>query len=176
MQMRFRRTVPTMLTVAATGLGLAACGESTIGASKVEDTITKQFAAQGVQLTGVQCGDGVEAEVGGALSCTGVNSFGSTLELEGKVTAIEDDKASFQVRAVSGVAKGPRIAAQALELIERKVGEKQRGLTCPENIPLPTKPSVTCELETQDNKRFDTTVKIGTDSRMNVQVADTPKS
>lgn len=176
MQMRLHRTVPTLLAVAAAGLGLAACGESTVETDQVEDTITKQFAAQGIKLTEVQCEDGVEAKVDAPISCTGLNPSETKLQLEGKVTAIEDDKASFQVKAVSGIAKGPTVAAQALALLERQVGEKAKGLTCPEEIPLPTKPSVTCELTTQDDKKFDATLKIDEQSQIDVEVADTPKS
>lgn len=174
MPLRRARPVTTLLGVGAAGLGLAACGSS-VSTEQVEDTITKQFAAQNIALTDVTCEDGVEAEVGSPISCTGLNPSRTTLKLEGKVTAIEGDKASFQVKAVSGVAKGPTVAAQALALLEKEVGAKAEGLTCPEEIPLPTKPSVTCELTTQDGKRFDATLKIDTRSQIDIQVANAPK-
>lgn len=174
MPMRPTRSLPVVLVVAS-ALGLAACGESTIESDEVESTITQQFQAQGIRLTQVSCEDGVEAKVNAPISCTGLNPSETTLKLEGKVTAIKDDKASFQVKAVSGVAKGPTVAAQALALLEQQVGEKAKGLTCPEEIPLPTTPSVTCELTTQDDERFDATLKIDGNSRIDVEVADTPK-
>ena len=175
MPSRTLRPLPTLLAVAAAGLGLTACGESTIASDEVEDTITKQFASRGVPLTDVSCDGEVEAKVDAPISCTGLNPSETTLKLEGKVTAVDDGKATFRVVAVSGVAKGPTVAAQALALLERKVGEKAKGLTCPDEVPLPTKPSVTCELTTQDGKRFDATLKIDAQSRIEVEVADTPK-
>lgn len=173
---RHLRPAPIVAAVAAIAtLGLTACGEKTIKTDEVEDTISKQFQAQGVKLTEVDCEDGVKAEVDAKIACTALNPAETKLILEGKVTAIKDDKGSFQVKAVRGVAKGPVIAAQARAILEKEVGQKARSLTCPAEVPIPTTPSVTCELTAQDGTKADTTVTVDAESRINVQVADTPK-
>ncbi len=157
------------------GLVLTACGTATIKTDEVESTIAQQFAAKGVRLTDVSCEDGVKAEAGAPLRCTALNPAGTKLVLEGRVTKVKGDRGSFQVKAVRGVAKGPVIADQARALLERKVGQKARGMTCPASVPIPTTPSVTCELTTQDGKRYDVTVTIDAQSTLDAQVADTPK-
>ena len=172
------RPVPTLMAVAAAAvatLGLTACGTSTIKTDEVESTIAKQFETQGVKLTDVECEDGVKAEVDAPIDCTALNPSKTKLILEGKVTAVKDDKGSFQVKAVRGEARGPVIATQALAILEEKVGEKARGLTCPAVVPIPTKPTVTCELTTQDGVKADATVTIDAESNLNIKVADTPK-
>jgi hypothetical protein len=161
--------------VAVGAFGLVGCGEKTIKTDEVESTIVTQFAAQGVKLTEVKCDDGVKAEVDAKISCTALNPSQTTLNLEGKVTKVDGDKGSFQVKAVSGVAKGSVVAAQAQALLEKQVGQKAKGLTCPTEVPIPTKPTVTCELTTQDDTKFDTTVTIDANSKIDVEVADKAK-
>lgn len=156
-------------------LGLGACGADTIKTDEVESTISRQFAAQGVKLTEVTCEDGVEAEVDAPIACTALNPSKTKLVLEGKVTSVDGDKGSFQIKAVRGVARGPVIASQAQRILENEVGEKARGMTCPEEVPIPTKPTVTCELTTMDGTKLDAAVSVDAESRLNVKVADTPK-
>lgn len=168
---RFRPLTTAAVTVALASVGLTACGETTIKTDEVEDTIAKQFQAQGVRLTDVDCKDGVKAEVDAKISCTALNPSETKLILEGKVTAIKDDKGSFQVKAVRGIAKGPTIAAQALSILEKESGQNARGLTCPAEVPIPTTPSVACELTTQDGAKREATVTIDAESNLNIKVA-----
>lgn len=175
MLIRRLRPAPFLAIASVLALGLTACGETTIKTNEVEDTIAKQFQAQGVKLTEVECKDGVKAEVDAKISCTALNPSETKLILEGKVTAIKDDKGSFQVKAVRGVAKGPIIAAQALKILEADVGQKARGLECPAEVPIPTTPTVRCELTTQDGAKAGTTVKIDAESNLNIKVDEDPK-
>ncbi len=159
----------------AAGL-LAGCGEKTLKTDELKDTIASQFKAQGIPLHDISCPDDLEAKTGTAIRCTALNPANTKLVLEGNVTAVKDEKARFSVKAVSGIARGTVIAKQAQTLLEEKVGEKARGMTCPAEVPLPTKPTVTCELTTLDGKRYDATVTVSADARINVQVAQTPKN
>jgi hypothetical protein len=169
------RTLTAVAIAAAAALGMTACGSTTIKTDEVEATIVKQFAAQGVKVTEVSCESGVEAKVDAPINCTALNPSETKLILEGKVTSVKDDKGSFQVKAVRGIAKGPVIATQARTILERKVGQKARSLTCPDEVPIPTKPTVTCELTARDGSRVDTTVTIDAESNLSIEVADTVK-
>lgn len=170
------RPAPTLVAVVAlSALGLTACGESRIETSEVEGTISKQFQAQGVALTEVDCKDGVKAEAGARISCTALNPSQTKLILEGKVTAIKDEKGSFQVKAVRGIAKGPVIANQALSVYEKESGEDAGTLTCPAEVPIPTTPSVTCALTAEDGERRDAAVTIDARSTLTIEVADGAK-
>ncbi|MDO9407686.1 DUF4333 domain-containing protein [Patulibacter sp.] len=166
----------TGLSIAvAAGLGLSACGTSTIKTDQVESTIVKQFAAQGVKLTDVDCEDGVKAEVDARINCTALNPTETKLVLEGKVTKIDGDKGSFQVKAVRGIAKGTVVAEQAKMIYDAQVGETARAFTCPAEVPLPTTPSVTCKLTAEDGKTSDAKVTVDAQNQLRVEVADASK-
>jgi hypothetical protein len=178
------RSVPTaaapavvVLALALTGCGGGAEEVATLRTDELEATIVRQFAAQGVPLTDVSCKDGVEARVGAPIACTARNPSRTTLVLEGTVTGLKGvERGSVRVKAVRGVAQGPVVAAQALRVLEGKVGRRARGLTCPAEVPIPTAPTVTCELTTSTGERYDTAVALDAQSRLRVRVADRPKS
>ena len=169
-----RRHAAVPIVVAA--VLLAGCGDKTLKSDELKDTIATQFKAQGAPLHDISCPDDIKAQTGAEIHCTALNATDTKLVLEGKVASVTDDKARFNVKAVSGTAKGTVIAAQARQLLEQKVGQKAKGMTCPAEVPLPTKPSVTCELQTLDGKRYDATVTVSVDAQINVEVAQTPKN
>jgi hypothetical protein len=164
--------VALLLVVAAL---LAGCGEKTLKSSELKDTIASQFKSQGAPLHDISCPDDIKAKTGAAIRCTALNPSDTKLVLEGKVTSVTNDKAHVKVKAVSGVAKGTVIAAQAQALLEQQVGQKARGMTCPREVKIPTKPTVTCELTLRDGKRYDTAVTIGADASVHVEVSRAPR-
>lgn len=177
MPTRVHRPAPSLLTAGAAvvvALGLSACGTATIKTGEVESTIARQFEAQGVKLHDVTCRGDVKAEVGAPLSCTGLNAFETKLILEGEVTAIKDDKGSFQVEAVRGIAKGPVIETQALAIVKRQVPDA-RGLECPAEVRIPTAAPVSCGLTRTGGKVHDTRITIDKNSRLSAQVAKQPR-
>jgi hypothetical protein len=177
MPTRASRPASSLLTagaVAVGALGLAACGQSTIKTGEVEDTIAQQFEAQGVKLHDVSCEGDVEAEVGAPLNCTALNPSETKLILEGKVTAIKDDKGSFQVKAVRGIAKGSVIETQALTIVKRRVKDA-KSLSCPSEVPIPTTPTVTCGLERANGKTYDARLQIDAQSNLQAAVSPTPR-
>lgn len=161
--------------VALGSLGLAGCGGSDVKTGDLEKTVVKQFAAQGVPLTDVRCEDGVEAKVDERLSCSGLNPSGTKLDLQGRITAIKDGKASFRFRAVGGTAKGPTVASQALDLLRKKIGTEAKSISCPAEIPIPTKPSVTCGLVRSDGKTYDLKLVAAPNGRFQLDVAAKPR-
>jgi hypothetical protein len=170
------RHAAAVLAVLAAAAGLAACGDKTLKTGELKDTIAAQFKAQGIPLHDISCPDGIKAKTGEAIHCTALNPAQTKLVLDGKVLSVKDGKANFRVRAVRGVARGTVIASQARAMLEQRVGQKAKGMTCPREVSIPTKPSITCELQTLDGKRYDTTVTIDAQSRINVQVAKQPKN
>jgi hypothetical protein len=159
--------------VAVAAVALAGCGGGTLKTEELRTTIQQQFRAQGIPLHDVSCEDGVEAEKGAEVSCTALNPSDTELVIEGRVTAIRDGRASFRAKAVRGVAKGDVVAAQARTLLEQKVGQKAAGMTCPERVPIPTTPTVRCVLTTTQGPRYEATVRIDAQSRMDVELAET---
>jgi hypothetical protein len=160
--------------LAVAAVALAGCGGGTLKTEELRTTLQEQFRAQGVPLHDVSCTDGVEAEEGAKVSCTALNPSDTELVIEGRVTAIRDGRASFQAKAVRGVAKGDVVARQARALLEQRVGQKAAGMTCPERVPIPTTPTVRCVLTTTQGPKYEATVRIDAESRLNVQLAETP--
>ncbi|MFA4930010.1 MAG: DUF4333 domain-containing protein [Patulibacter sp.] len=168
--------LPSLIGIAlAAAVGLAACGTSTIDVSQVESTVVEQFAAQGVPLRETSCED-VDAEVGAPVRCTALNPQDTKLFIEGKVTAINDDKGRFEVVAARGEAKGTAIAADAKALLEAKVGEKARAMTCPETVEIPTRTPVRCTLTVGDGTRLGVSVTVDAKGKASVEVDDEPVS
>jgi hypothetical protein len=122
----------------------------------------------------VSCADGAKAEKGTRISCTGRNASGTTLVIEGRVTAIHGDKAAFRAKAVRGVAPGSVVAAGARRLLEAKVGQRAAGMSCPAKVAIPTTPTVRCVLTTTQGARYAATVRIDARSRLEVELADRP--
>lgn len=174
--MRARRRSVALVTALLALVGLAACGQKTVNTDQAEATIASEFKQQGIPLTKVSCPGDIEAKVGTRVSCTALNPAETELKLEGKVTEVNGDKARFQVKAVSGTAKGTVIAAEARQLIEQKVGEKAEAFTCPAKVPIPTRPSVTCALTVPGGRVFDAKVTVSKDSNVSVQVAPQPRA
>ena len=168
----------TIRATAAAGtvvLALAACGEE----KKLEgEDAAKPIAAQsrekGVALREVSCKD-MKAEVGAALSCTALNPAGTKLVIEGSVTKVDGDRARYRYKAVGGTADGARLARQGRTLLERRVGQRAKSLTCPEKVRMPTRPSVTCTLETRDGLTFDVKLIVDADGELELEVADKPR-
>lgn len=174
--LRIRPTRTLAAATALAALSLTACGTKTIDTGEVETTIAKQYGAQGAKVTQVSCKGGVEAKVGTAIDCTALNSAKTTLVIEGKVTAMKGDKGSFQVKTVSAIGSGPVIAARALKSLEAQVGQKARSLVCPARVPIPTTPTVTCELTTLDAMKYDVKLTLDAKADIHLEVADKPKS
>jgi hypothetical protein len=154
-------------------VALAGCGGGTVNTEELQATIDRQFRDQGIALHELSCKDGVQAEKGAKVSCTALNPSDTELVIEGRVTAVRDGKATFAAKAVRGVAKGDVVAAQTRELLERRVGQKAAGMTCPERVPIPTTPTVRCVLTTTQGPRYEATVRIDAQNRLNVELADT---
>jgi hypothetical protein len=169
------RPVAVRLTVAAlTAAALAGCGgAATVNTEELRTTIREQFRGQGIVLRDIACKDGVEAKEGAAVSCTARNASDTELVIEGRVTAVRDGKATFAAKAVRGVAQGGVVAAEARRLLEQRVGQKAADMTCPDRVPIPTTPSVRCVLTTTQGPRYEATVKLDAQNRLNVQLADT---
>jgi hypothetical protein len=163
-----------LVLMVAAGL-LAGCGEKTVKTDELKQAITEQYTAQGVKLRELACPDDIKGEAGAAIKCTALNPAGTKLYIEGSVTSADDDGGRFKVKTVRLTLPGKRIATRARELLEQQVGQRAAGMTCPAEVEIPTKPSVTCELATTDGKRFDTAVKVDLDGNINVAVAKTPK-
>jgi hypothetical protein len=160
--------------VGAAALGLTACGDDVVKTGQMEDSISKQFAAQGLSLKSVKCDSGTKAKVGESIRCTGLNEAGTKLNITGSVTAIKDKRASYRVKVLSGVAKGSVISTQALATAKQQNG-KVTGLTCPDEIPLPTKPAVTCAATTSDGKTYDAKIAIDDQSQLRLTLASKPR-
>ncbi len=152
----------------------ASVGDDNLKVDQVKDTITKQYAAQGVKLSDLTCNDEIEGEKGAPIKCTALNQKGTKLYIEGEVTEIKDSKANFKVETVRATATGAKVAELASAALEKQVGRAPEKLTCPDEVPLPTTPTVTCEL-TDQGKVYDATVTITKSLDINVKVAETPK-
>lgn len=170
------RLLGTSVLTAFALVGLSACGQKTLKTSEAEASIKAQFKQQGIPLTEVDCPGKVAAKVGEPVSCTALNPYQTKLKLEGKITEVKADKSRFEVKAVSGTAQGVRIARAARGAIEKQVGQKAEDFTCPDEVPIPTTPAVTCELTAPGGKVYDAEVKVDAHSRIGVQVAHEPKS
>lgn len=178
MSTRAPRPVPVLAVALASvaGLGLTACGTSTIKAEQVAENLSKEYAARGVALTDVSCEVGAKAKVGEPLTCTALNPSKTKLTLKGKVTAIEDGKIKHQLfNAVSGVADGRVVAAELLRAAQAQIGTRARTLTCPDEVPIPTRTSVTCALVKSDGKTYDAKGSIDERSRFSLDVAARPR-
>src|SRR4051794_6804538 len=154
----------------------AGCGDATIDRSDVESGIRHRFAAHGVRLHDVTCPDHTKAEAGASLTCTARNAPGTKLIIGGLVTRVDGDQASFHFQAAHGVASGATMGRQVQALLERKVGQRARGMTCPSRIRIPTTPAVTCRLTTLDGKVYDTKVTVDDTGAVNAYVAKHPIS
>jgi len=82
---------PRYLAVAAAvSLALAACGESTLEASDIEEDITPQVEEQtGTHEVVVDCPDDIEAEEGGTFECDLTAEGG--IEAKVEITQEDDD-------------------------------------------------------------------------------------
>ncbi|MEV4420297.1 hypothetical protein AB0L40_10025 [Patulibacter sp. NPDC049589] len=147
----------------------------TLKTSQIERLIVDQFAAQGVRLHRVSCASGVQAAVGARISCTALNPADTKLIIRGKVTSVSGGTARIKVKAVRGIAKGTVIARQVRSLLEKQVGQRSAGVTCPKHVPIPTTPSVTCVLRTTQGPRYSVTVRIDAKSRITAKVATRPR-
>ncbi|WP_026909951.1 DUF4333 domain-containing protein [Patulibacter minatonensis] len=180
------RSAVRRATVAATAgvalLGLTACeasvstgdDESKVVRDQVVAAITKQYEEQGIPVTQVRCGDGIEGKAGTPISCTGLNDKGTTLVITGSVTRWEDGKGSFSVKTTSARARGTVIAAQTKSALEKSAGEEARSVTCPAVVPVPTTPDVTCTLTTMDGTALDVRVTVDQGGALNAKVATKP--
>jgi hypothetical protein len=164
-------------------VSLGACGGSvsvgtkrTVDLDEVQASIEKQYAAQGIVLTDLDGKDGVELKTGAPIVCTAINDKGTILDIRGSVTSTEGGRGRFRVRTVAAIAKGPVIAARAKELLEQKFDQRTRSLTCPKTVPIPTRPSVTCELTTLDGLRYDATLTVNAQADLQIRVADRAKN
>lgn len=176
------RPAPAVLVGAAV-LGLAGCSASaevstkkTIDVDEMQAAIVKQYAEQQVTLTKLDCEDDVEAKTGAPITCRGVNSKGTILNIRGTVTVAGDGGGRFRVRTVSALARGSIIAAKARAELEKKFDQRARSLTCPETIPIPTTPSVTCELTALDGSKVDVELTLDDQAFIKIEVADELKS
>lgn len=178
MSTRAPRPVPflALALVGVSGLGLTACGTSTIKADQVASNLSKEYAARGVALTDVSCEKGAKAKVGEPLTCTALNPSRTKLTLRGKVTAIEDGKIKHQLfNAVSGVAEGKVVAAELLRAAQGQIGSRARSLTCPDQVPIPTRTPVTCALVKSDGRTYDAKGSVDARSRFSLDVAAKPR-
>jgi hypothetical protein len=172
-----RATVAVSAALAV--LGLTACeasvstggDESKLVRDQVVAEIAKQYREQGLPVTQVRCGDGIEGKVGTPISCTAVNEKGVTLVITGSVTRWKDRKGSFSVRTTGARARGPMIAAETKSALEKSVGQEARSVTCPAEVPIPTAPSVTCVLTAMDGTSVDVRVTVDQGGDLRAKVA-----
>ncbi len=169
---RRRAAAPVVLLLSAALL--AGCGTETVNTGEMEDTITEQFKAQGIALTGVTCKDDVKAEVGEPISCQGKNPAGTVLNIEGSVKSRDGDRVRFEAKAVSGVAPGTAIASEAKARLEQQVGQQAKALTCPDRVKLPTTPSVRCKLQADDRTAYGVTITVDAQGKLNAEVDRKP--
>lgn len=170
-----RKLWPSVVAIGAASAVLAGCGSSTIDTSQVEETIVAEFAKQNVPLTDTECED-VEAEVGAEVRCTADNPQDTTLFIEGRVTAIEDGRGRFQVKAVRGEAEGDAVAAQARRALEAQVGQRAEGMTCPDKVAVPTRQPARCTLTVPGGTRYGVSVAFDANGKMSAQIDDEPMS
>lgn len=166
---------PAIVAIGVASAGLAGCGSSTIDTSEVEDTIVAEFAKQRIPLTDTSCEE-VEAEVGADVRCTALNPQHTKLFIEGKVTAIEDGRGRFEVKAVRGEADGDAVAAQARRVLEARVGQRAEAMTCPDTVDVPTTQPVRCTLTVPGGTRYGVSVTFDANGEMSAQVDDKPIS
>jgi hypothetical protein len=169
-----RHVAPSLAVAACVAAALTGCGTGTLRTKQIESTITKQFRAQGIAVSDVACEDGTKGEKGARIACTARNPSGTTLVIEGHVTSTDDDRATFEAKAVRGVARGTAVADEARGILEAKIGRKAAGMACPAKVPIPTRPTVRCVLRTAEGPRYAATVRIDAQSRVQVQLADSP--
>jgi hypothetical protein len=83
---------------------------------------------------------------------------------------------SFHFKVVRGIAEGTKVATQVKAMLERRAGQRARSMACPKEVPLPTRPSVTCRLTTLDGKIFLTKVTADAQGNLAAEVAKQPVS
>ena len=90
-----------VLAVAA----VAGCGERTVDAAELEDQLTTQYeTVSGGGISSVSCPDDVPAEVDETFDCDAEFDDGSSLTVQGTITAVEGDsyEAEFEFTDVTG--------------------------------------------------------------------------
>ena len=165
----------SVLGLLAVAVAVTGCGTKTVKTAQIQDVIAKNFKALGNPLHDLSCEEGVEAKAGAPISCTGLNNKGTKLIIKGTVTSVSGNDARFDAKAVGAIAQGKAIADSALEVLEKQVGQKAKGMTCPDEVPIPTQPTVTCELTAPDGKVYDAVVTLDAKANLNVKVAPSPK-
>jgi hypothetical protein len=158
---------------ALAALVVAGCG-STLDGGELAKNIDKHLASQGVTVHGASCPDDVPAKVGTNLTCTAYNRANSRLIIRGHVTSIHGSRARAHYKVVGAIARRTKVVAEARALLERKVGQRARSLTCPKVVHIPTRPSVTCRLTAMDGTMFNVAVRVDAEHGLRAKVADHP--
>lgn len=161
----------TAVAAAGAAAGTAAAQTAT---DRIERSIAAQFAEQGVTLRRVRCAD-VRAEVGARISCTALNPASTELVIRGSVTAVDGDEVRFRVKAEYGYARGTVIAKEVRRILEAKVGQRARRVTCPKRVRIPTKRAVTCALTTLQGPVYSVRVTVDAKNRITARVASRPR-
>lgn len=92
------------------------------------------------------------------------------------MTAVEDGRGRFEVKAVRGEAEGDAVAAQARRVLEEGVGQRAEAMTCPKTVDLPTTRPVRCTLTVAGGTRYGVSVTFDANGKMRAQVDDEPIS
>lgn len=171
---RPRSRVRAAAVLATSGLAFSACGSAALEAGKIEEAVDEQFRRQHIALTDLSCDDGVSAETGTRFRCTAKNPSGTILTIDGKVTGQDGDRALFEAKVVSGVGRGDVLARQVLEQLERKVGRRARGLTCPDEVRMPTREPLRCRLQADRTTAYGVSVTVGATGDLSVEVDRRP--
>jgi len=88
----------SLLVVAATVPLLAGCGTDSVPESEVEEITKDRLVSDfgdGVAVEKVDCPEGLEAEKGATMSCTGTVN-GEDIEIKLTVTKVDDETAEFE--------------------------------------------------------------------------------
>ena len=166
--MKFGRGLFAPAAVAVAALTLAGCsfscsiGESTATSDELNSQLRDSYESQtGIALTSIDCEE-AKAEVGKEFECTATNERDVDLEIEGKITSVDesDDTFKFDWNVIRATAPGEAYSTGAKMSLERQTGRKLDSVECPERIPIKVGAEVRCTVVTGDGERLGATLTL----------------
>jgi hypothetical protein len=168
----------TLLTALLLSVAVAGCGEKTLDADEVEGAIRPEYEKQTqLKLAKLSCDDSIKAKKGAKFSCEGTNSSDVELKIDGTIRSVKGSKAQYRWDVVDALAPGKIFAAEGQRQLEQKIGQKAKGMTCPDRVHVRQGEKVRCELTTQDDKQYGVTLTLTDDKgAFDVEVDEQPKT
>ena len=132
------------MTVGMVGaaFALAACGDDTVDAGKVEHGIEQDLSTATTTVSSVSCPDGVKNETGATFTCKAKLSGGGSGDVTVKVTDAPNDF-SYSFKPGTVVRAGATVDKQ-LEQALAASGAANATVNCPQTIKVTPGATVTC--------------------------------